>query len=129
MNKTLDFNSFTEEMYQQIDITPSQYELAKSHYNAVAECLMKAGVAEDIYTQGSFSFGTVIRPYHQGKDADFDIDLVAQSSAMKEDTDPRVLKKSVGDCLTQSQDHQNLLDKEEGMCGNKFPRYLNQQMC
>src|SRR5690606_13442927 len=54
------------------------------------------------------------RPYREGKDADFDIDLVAQSSDDKLITKPRVLKKSVGKCLAESQYHKELLDKNEG---------------
>jgi hypothetical protein len=88
--------------------------LAKSHYEAVAKCLTEGGVATDVYTQGSFAFGTVIRPYKEGGDADFDIDLVAQSSDEKLITEPRELKKSVGKCLAESQYHKDLLDRDEG---------------
>jgi hypothetical protein len=52
MEKTLNFNSVTEELYKQIDITPTQYELAKSPYEAVGR-LTEGGVATDVYTQGS----------------------------------------------------------------------------
>ncbi|MGI5848504.1 MAG: nucleotidyltransferase [Christensenellales bacterium] len=114
MEKILNFDSVTEELYKQIDITPTQYDLAKSHYEAVAKCLTEDGVATDVYTQGSFAFGTVIRPYREGRDADFDIDLVAQSSDDKLILKPRVLKKSVGKCLDKSQYHKNLLDPNEG---------------
>ena len=114
MEKKLNFDSVTEELYKQIDITPTQYELAKSHYEAVAKCLTNGGVATDVYPQGSFAFGTVIRPYREGKDADFDIDLVAQSSDDKLNTEPRDLKKSVGNCLSESQYHKDLLDRNEG---------------
>jgi hypothetical protein len=114
MEKTLSFDSVTEELYKQIDITPTQYEMARSHYDAVAKCLTEGAVAEDVYTQGSFAFGTVIRPYRKGKDADFDIDLVAQSSDEKLDTEPSKLKASVGECLAESKDHKDLLDRNEG---------------
>jgi len=114
MERILNFDSLTEELYKQIDITPTQYDLAKSHYEAVAKCLTEGGVAADVYTQGSFAFGTVIRPFKEGRDADFDIDLVAQSSDEKRITKPRLLKKSVGKCLTESQYYKDLLDRNEG---------------
>lgn len=114
MLKILNFDSVTEELYKQIDITPTQYDLAKSHYEAVANRLTECGVATDVYPQGSFAFGTVIRPYRDGKDASFDIDLVSQSSDEKLDTEPRELKKSVGKCLVESQHHKDLLDQNEG---------------
>ena len=47
MEITLNFDSVTEELYKQIDITPTQYELAKTHYEAVAKCLTDGGVATD----------------------------------------------------------------------------------
>jgi len=114
MERVLNFDSVTEELYKHIDITPTQFELAKSHYDAVAKCLTEGGVATDVYTQGSFAFGTVIRPYKEGRDADFDIDLVAQSSEEKLTTEPRTLKKSIGQCLAESQYHRDLLDRNEG---------------
>jgi hypothetical protein len=88
--------------------------LAKSHYEAVAKCLTEGDVATDVYTQGSFAFGTVIRPYREGRDTDFDIDLVAQAPDDKLIIKPGVLKQSVGKCLTESQYHKELLDKNEG---------------
>jgi hypothetical protein len=114
MEKILSFNSVIEELYKQIDITPTQYDLAKSHYEAVAKCLTEGDVATDVYTQGSFAFGTVIRPYREGRDTDFDIDLVAQAPDDKLIIKPGVLKQSVGKCLTESQYHKELLDKNEG---------------
>ena len=114
MERILKFDSVTEELYKQIDITPTQYELAKSHYEAVAKCLTDGDVAADVYTQGSFAFGTVIRPYKEGRDADFDIDLVSQSSDDKLQSEPGALKKSVGKCLRESQYHRDLLDRDEG---------------
>jgi hypothetical protein len=114
MEKRLRFDSVTEELYKQIDITPTQYEAAITHYKAVAKCVVEGGVATDVYTQGSFAFGTVIRPYKEGRDADFDIDLVAQSSDDKLLITPKALKKSVGKCLAESQYHKDLLDHDEG---------------
>jgi hypothetical protein len=114
LEEKLNFDSFTEELFKQIDITPTQYNLAKSHYEAVANCLISGNVAKDVYPQGSFAFGTVIRPYRNESDADFDIDLVAQSSKTKLSTKPRNIKKSVGECLYESQHHRDLLDPIEG---------------
>ena len=114
MEKILDFDTVINELYKQIDITPTQYELARSHYEAVAKCLTEDGVATDVYPQGSFAYGTVIRPYKEGRDADFDIDLVAQSSDEKLIIEPRDLKKSVGRCLYESKYHKELLDRNEG---------------
>ena len=114
MERVLHFDSVTDALFHEIDITPTQYELARSHYEAVAKCLIEGGVASDVYPQGSFAFGTVVRPYKEGKDADFDIDLVAQSAVDKLTTGPQTIKTSVGLCLSKSQYHKDLLDHNEG---------------
>lgn len=114
MQKIVNFDSFTEEIFKNIDITPTQYETAKAHYEAVAKVLTESGIAEHVYTQGSFSLGTVIRPFKGGKDADFDIDLVSLSAAEKLLTSPSNLKKETKVSLLQSPHHKDLLDPDEG---------------
>jgi len=110
----LDFNKFVDELMRKIDITLSQYDTAVTHYNAVAKCLSDGGVADEIYVQGSFAYGTVVRPMKNGKDADFDIDLVSQALLIKDNTLPGELKSDVRQCLEESPYHAPLLSKDEG---------------
>lgn len=57
-----------------LDISPAQFELAASRYQDLGEWLVQQGIGEpDVYPQGSFRLGTVLRP---SAGADFDIDLV-----------------------------------------------------
>lgn len=81
-----DFSSFKElnkilkELTEQLDITPSHYQDAVSKYEAVANYLKEdttIGMLEpDMYPQGSFGLGTVIKPISD-KD-EYDIDLVCE---------------------------------------------------
>ena len=57
-----------------LDISPEQYELAVRRYQDLGEWLVEQGVGDpDVYPQGSFRLGTVLRPMADGE---FDIDLV-----------------------------------------------------
>jgi len=114
MKKELSFGEFIADLLKRLDISPSQFEAAKSHYEAVAECLADGGVGDDIYVQGSFSYGTVVRPFKGGKDADFDIDLVSQMAKEKSEADPKALKANVKKCILKSPVHADLLDEDEG---------------
>lgn len=38
----------------------------------------------DIFPQGSFSLGTVVRPYRESKEMDYDLDFVCCLSLQKE---------------------------------------------
>lgn len=59
-----------------LDITPSMFEEATSHYKAVGEFLGNHGVDADISPCGSILTGTVVRPYSDDDDAYFDIDVL-----------------------------------------------------
>jgi len=114
MKTEINFDEFVRELLHRIDISPTQFKTAESHYEAVANYLEKGGVADDIYVQGSFAYGTVIRPFRKGKDADYDIDLVSQVLKDRHETSPATLKKNVKQCLEESPYHGHLLSKEEG---------------
>lgn len=57
-----------------LDISVDQYELAVRRYGDLGQWLVGQGIGKpDVYPQGSFRLGTVLRPAAGG---DFDIDLV-----------------------------------------------------
>ncbi len=57
-----------------LDISPNQFELAVARYEDLGQWLVEQGIGEpEVYPQGSFRLGTVLRPTAGG---DFDIDLV-----------------------------------------------------
>ena len=62
-----------------LDISPSMYENATEKYKAVAGYLGRhLDIQTTMYSQGSFAFGTVVRPLKNGKDADYDLDFVCE---------------------------------------------------
>ena len=48
-----------------LDITPIMYENATEKYMAVGTYLQEQGLECEIFPQGSFSLGTVVRPYRE----------------------------------------------------------------
>ena len=110
-----------ESIAQELDISPSKYEEAVSRYRAVGEWLDAEGSAlapyrPQIYPQGSFRLGTVVRPVRSGKEADYDIDLVCHLSIKKATVSPRQLKHMIGDRLKEHGKYEKMLDDEGRRC-------------
>ena len=104
---------------ESLDISDAQYEAAVKHYEAVGDWLSKDDspiVVHDpqIYPQGSFRLGTMIKPYN---DADqYDIDLVCELKALKkENVTQKQLKDMVGDRLKENERYRKML-KEGKRC-------------
>lgn len=110
--------SAIEAMIASLDISPTDYELARNRYQAVGSWLeagdYESGAQVEVYLQGSFRLGTVVRPFLGGKDADFDIDQVCEIACQS--TDPRRLKNSVGDRLKKHADYGRMLNQEGKRC-------------
>jgi hypothetical protein len=90
-----------ERMFRSLEISPSQLELARQHYESVGRWLAEsedpllAGMA--IYLQGSTAIGTTIRPI--GSD-EHDVDLVGHTRLTRS-TPPGLLKSAVGNRLKE----------------------------
>lgn len=104
-----------------LDIPPSKYREAVERYQAVGAWLdaeqsplKRHGLA--IYAQGSFRIGTVVRPIKDGKEADYDIDLVCELRSPQERLNASELKGMVGDRLKDHATYQRLLDDEGRRC-------------
>ena len=96
-----------------LDITPNQCGIAEEHYNAVAGWFGKDGASTstyhpDIYPQGSFRLGTVVRPTSEADE--YDIDLICEL-----DLDRTIgqsgLKTIVGDRLKENGTYESMLDE------------------
>jgi hypothetical protein len=72
---------FIEDLGEKLDIADSMYTAAEDSYQAVGKWLERAGstlagMRTEIYSQGSFRLGTVIRPL--GKEERYDLDAVCE---------------------------------------------------
>jgi len=111
--KTLNKNSLDKllrEIADVLDITQYQYEEAEGHYKAVGKFLGNCPVLSEhnpeIFPQGSFRLGTVVRPILEGEE--YDIDLVCLLNATHLDFTQKKLKNVIGDRLKQPQYREKL---------------------
>lgn len=86
----------------QLDITPTMYQNAVTKYTSIAKYLDNNGIEADMYPQGSFALGTVVRPNAKDSDAAYDLDLVCQLRSTRDDLTAAELRKKVEDILTSS---------------------------
>lgn len=113
-----DRGSVLEAIAKSLDISPTDFKTARERYLAVANWLdrgdYESGTTIDVYLQGSFRLGTVIRPFMNGQDADFDIDQVCEIG--EGSPSARDLKHEVGDRLKAHGVYAGLLDAEGRRC-------------
>lgn len=55
--------------------------------------------------------GTTIRPYRDGKDHDYGLDVLAIINRKKANTDARSVKNDVGDCIKESGVYSSKLER------------------
>lgn len=66
-------------LIESVDISPSMYEKALSKYKALADYLSRhTDLNTNMYAQGSFAFGTVVRPINDGKESAYDLDFICE---------------------------------------------------
>ena len=96
-----------------LDISPTMYKNASEKYKAVGTFLQEQGIVCDVFPQGSFSLGTVVRPYKASKEADYDLDFVCCLSEQKEKTTAEYVKNIVKETLCKSELYKEKLQSEE----------------
>lgn len=113
------FSKFLQHLAESLDISETQYETAVKHYEAVGKWLSENGspIAEyepQIYPQGSFRLGTMIKPINDTDE--YDIDLVCELKALrKENVTQKQLKDMIGDRLKANERYRKML-KEGKRC-------------
>jgi hypothetical protein len=116
-----EYNLLLENVANQLDISPGKYQQAVDRYTVVGEWLCK-GTYEgcfdepEVYPQGSFNLGTVVRPIIDGAEGDYDIDLVFEVKKNQTQTSPREIKNFAGDRLKKHGRYKNMLKDEGRRC-------------
>lgn len=67
-----------EEIAMEYALPQRKYKLAKECYESLAELLTGNNIQCRIYPQGSFSYGAITKPYKDGKDSTFDLDVIIE---------------------------------------------------
>ncbi len=124
------FSNILRYLADSLDISEARYREAEERYKAVGTWLGKEDSPltkynPDIYPQGSFRLGTVVKPVSQ--EDEYDIDLVCQLDISKNRVTQKQLKKIVGDRLKANGTYVQMLDTEGRRCwtlnyadGSKF---------
>ena len=115
------YTRLLDNIARELDISPSKYKVAVERYSSVGNWLEAGDYnrcqgAPNIYPQGSFRLGTIVRPFREGKEADYDIDLVCTLRTLKESTAPADIKVAVGDRLKENTDYRRMLEREGVRC-------------
>ena len=103
----------------ELDISPQQFALAEHLYTDLGQWLVALGIGDpDVYPQGSFRLGTVLRPTADG---DFDIDLVFLRLLTKASITQHELRAQAGQLLrdyiaARGASNGNPTLKERGRC-------------
>jgi len=118
--RTNKISMLLERIVEELDIPESLYLQAKNRYESVGDWLSKDDSPltiynPEIYPQGSFLLGTVIKPI-SNKD-EYDIDLVCFLADLdKSETSQSELKNIVGARLKENDTYKKLLDEEGRRC-------------
>lgn len=98
---------------QALELSQTQYDTAKSRYEAVGKWLSgsdgAALRASEIYPQGSVSLGTTVKPLEADE---FDVDLVCRIPFVAPHTPPSALKQLIGNRLRASGHYKDILEEK-----------------
>ncbi len=111
-NKAVDL----ETLAKGLDISPTMYKYAVDRYKGIAAYLARKGIEADFGPQGSFRTGTVVRPIREGKESDYDIDVVCTLTYDKRKISPDRVKNIVGDALREDETYRQKLKPEDNRC-------------
>lgn len=128
----LEFDKLFEKISNELDISPTLYKTAVDRYTAIGNWLDGINLKDvfegskdtiptekiraDIFPQGSFALGTVVKPWIGGKEQEYDIDLVYQLDLEVGTKQPYALKKALGQRLKRHTTYSQMLKKEGKRC-------------
>lgn len=104
------------EAIEKLDLSPTMHQDATDKYKSICEYLGTHGIEAEFYPQGSFSLGTVVRPFSRGKELTYDLDVVCKVNNAITEITAMELKHSVGDALKGSETYRSRLAKEDQIC-------------
>lgn len=102
MKNILDRQKDIISIISSLDISPIMYKNADEKYKAITKFLCDCGIEANIYPQGSFAFGTVVRPNAKDPDAGYDLDVICQIKGNRNSCAPSELRNQVKEALESS---------------------------
>ena len=89
-------------LIESLDIPPSLYKNAEEKYKAITKYLIEHGFDAEMYPQGSFALGTVVRPSKNNEDANYDLDFICQVKKVRNETTATMLWRELKEVLENS---------------------------
>ncbi len=111
-----ELSRFLQGLAEALEISDTQYEAAVKHYEAVGDWLNRDDSPTSVYSpqifpQGSFRLGTMIKPINDGDE--YDIDLVCEMKNLSKDrVTQKELKEMVGDRLKSNERYRKMLEEK-----------------
>ena len=103
-------------LISKLDISPTMYKDAVEKYKNLGTYLQEKGIQADFYPQGSFSIGTVVRPYKDNKDANFDLDAICQILNEKDATTAQDIKEMVESTFEENETYKKKITNCDKCC-------------
>lgn len=92
-----------KKILEKVDLTKTQRDRAIDLYTSVCKSIEeKSGLEISFYAQGSFATKTAIRPYKNGRDRAYDVDVICEVNVPKESISPKILKEYFRNALKDS---------------------------
>lgn len=87
-------------LFEKLDISPTMYKNAIEKYKSITTYLEAHGIDADMYIQGSFVLGTVVRSYSKDNNKGYDMDVVCKLRYSRSDITAKQARDKVRDILT-----------------------------
>ena len=92
-----------QNILEKVDLTKTQRDRAIELYTNVCKSIEeKLRLEISFYAQGSFATKTAIRPYKNGRDRAYDVDVICEVNVSKESISPKTLKSYFREALENS---------------------------
>lgn len=109
-------NQLIEKVLRDIDLSPTHEKNAREKYKGISNYLQENGLECSFHPQGSFLLGTVTRPYRDGTDKAYDLDILNVLNGYEYSTIPGNIKNGIGSLLKKHKKYQQLLKEEDKHC-------------
>lgn len=114
MENVFNKNEILENIVKKMDITPTMHKNAEDKYKSLAKYLEENELDCDIYPQGSFSLGTVIKPLIEGRRKEYDLDFICVVNN-KGELGAKEFRDKIWNILNQNENYSKRI-KEHDKC-------------
>lgn len=102
---------------ENLDITPSMFGEANTHYAAFGEFIQNNGIESDVSLYGSIATGTTVRPWTEDEDAYFDFDALCKLTKDRDkNASAAAIRENIESLLLDSDRYRERIDISDDCC-------------